>query len=99
MFRYAWQEKDRVSIELPENFELDNAESPGSLGLGAPGGYSLRITVEAKKRLVVERELTFGNKGALNFNANAYALVKSAFDGIHSRDTHTLSLRMTAGTK
>jgi hypothetical protein len=93
-FPSAWKEMDDIRIALPAGFALENAENPGSFDFGA-GGYKLKMTVQddATRELVVSREFSFGEKGALNFEAGVYPQIKKVFDEVQLRDTHTLSLR------
>jgi hypothetical protein len=44
-------------------------------------------------QLSVVRELTFGAKAKLRFDASVYPGLKKIFDEIQLRDGHTLSLR------
>lgn len=94
-FPYAWKESDEVHIRLPEGFELDNADSPGSLNLGDPGAYQLRmqVTKGTNPELQVFRDFVFGNRGILFFPPTAYPALKGAFDTIQVRDAHTISLK------
>jgi len=43
--------------------------------------------------LVCQRELIFGRNAMLHFPVESYKDVKTVFDEIHRRDTHTLALR------
>ena len=94
-FPYGWKEADEVHIALPAGFDLENADAPGDLNLGAPGSYKVTLAVRSGSipELIATRDLTFGNKGLLFFDQNQYAALKKAFDEIQVRDTHTLSLR------
>jgi len=44
-FRYSWKESDDVTIALPEGYELDHAENPGSLSFGKTGSYDLKLQI------------------------------------------------------
>src|SRR6267142_1574221 len=94
-FPSAWKEMDDIRIALPDGFDLENADNPGSLDFGGAGGYKLTMTVrkDSTPELVVSREFTFGAKGALNFEAGLYPTIKKVFDQVQLRYTHTLSLR------
>jgi hypothetical protein len=95
-FRHAWKETDRVTISIPEGYELDNPDSPGSLNLGAPGSYTLEMAINEARELVCVRELVFGRKGIFAFPKASYGQIKKVFDEIHRRDSHTLSLKQVA---
>jgi hypothetical protein len=91
-FPYAIKETDEIRIKLPAGFTFDNAQIPGSLSFGPPGGYSVRATVD-KDDLVIAREFVFGAGGTLFFDVSSYPTIKKVFDEIHSRDLFTLPLR------
>jgi hypothetical protein len=94
-FPYAWKEVDQIHIELPEGFELDNADSPGGFDFGEPGSYKLSISVRkgAATEIVTSREFVFGAKGVLLFPVASYPSVKKVFDEVRLRDTHALSVK------
>ena len=93
-FPFAWKESDQIQIALPDGFELENAENPGSIDFGATGGYKLTLSLKTPSReLTLSRDLTFGNQGRLVFAAETYPALKNIFDEVHLRDTHSLSLK------
>jgi hypothetical protein len=47
----------------------------------------------ANREFVCTRELTFGNNGMIFFPQAAYTQIKAAFDEVHRRDSHTISLK------
>jgi hypothetical protein len=94
-FPYGWKESDEIQIRLPEGFSLDNADSPGSLSFGQPGGYTIQMNVikGTGTTLGVIRELVFGREGQISFDASAYPTIKKIFNEIQVRDRHGLSLK------
>jgi hypothetical protein len=92
-FRYAFNELENVTINLPEGYELDSAENPGSLNFGKPGGYTLNMAVGQNREFVCTRQLMFGKDNMLFFPQAAYSQIKAAFDEVHRRDNHTISLK------
>ncbi|MCE5308358.1 MAG: DUF3857 and transglutaminase domain-containing protein [Acidobacteriales bacterium] len=92
-FPYAWREVDKVVIRFPEGYALESAENPGSIDFGKPGSYSLQMGLSKDGALVCRRELIFGRNAMLHFPVQSYKDVKTVFDEIHRRDTHTLALR------
>ncbi len=94
VFPYAWNESDSVHIQLPEGFELDNAENPGSLNIGKAGAYVLQMSLE-KRELVCTRDFVFGDNGLLVYEKKQYPAVKNVFDEVHRRDSHMISLKQT----
>jgi len=96
VFPYGFQEADQVTIKLPDGFTLDNAENPGSLEFGKPGGYKLELAINQQGDLLAKRELIFGRLGILQFPLKSYPQLKKVFDEVHSRDGLTLSLKQDA---
>jgi Domain of Unknown Function with PDB structure (DUF3857) len=93
-FPYAFREADNLVIKLPDGFVLDNAENPGSVAFGKPGGYKLELATTPNRELLAHRELVWGREGVLYFGQETYPQLKQAFDIVHNRDGVTLSLRM-----
>jgi hypothetical protein len=55
------------------------------------------VSIQAGKDLLIyDRALTFGRGGRLMFPVSVYSQLKGAFDAIHERDQHTLTLRQMA---
>ncbi len=94
-FPYGWKEVDNITILLPMGLVLDNADVPSSLNFGKPGGYDVKIQAVKGDRpeLRYTRTFSFGNEGAISFDASSYGAVKKAFDTVQVRDTHTISLK------
>lgn len=94
-FRYAFTEDDTVRIQLPDGYELDNPENPGSLQFGGPGKYDVKMSRTDKNELLLSRQLIFGVGGAIVFPAEIYPRLKQVFDEIHKRDGTIISLRQS----
>jgi len=94
-FPYSWKEADRIQIQLPEGYSLDNPTVPSGLNFGPPGQYSIRMTIynASPASVDVARELTFGNSGMLIFPAESYGALKKAFDEVQVRDRFAVSLK------
>jgi hypothetical protein len=95
-FRFPWTEEDHVVIELPEGYALDNAEMPGDLNFGDIGHCKIIIGVTQNQRtLDYKREFRFTG---LIFPKTAYPNLKQAFDVLHERENHTITLKQGAAT-
>ena len=99
IFPYGWQEQDRISIDLPDGFVLDNAENPGGLNFGAPGSYELKMSVSGRRVLICERNLTFGKEGFLAYPVDAYPGLKKLFDTVRQHDDVTISLKQATAVR
>jgi hypothetical protein len=95
-FRYPWMEEDHVVIELPAGYALDNAESPGDLAFGELGHCKIKIGVTQDQRtLEYNRDFRFTG---LIFPKETYPNLKQAFDALHQRDNHTITLKQGTAT-
>jgi len=93
-FRYPWVEEDQVVIELPEGYALDNAEQPGDLNFGDLGYCKVKIGVTQNQR-TLEYKRNFRFTGLI-FPKASYPNLKEAFDVLHQRDNHTITLKQGA---
>jgi hypothetical protein len=90
-FHFPWTEEDYVTIDLPEGFALDNAESPASFNFGDVGKYEVSLAItQDKKTLVYKRKLKFSG---LVFPKSSYQALKQAFDSMHQQDNHAVTLK------
>ena len=92
---YPYAYKDDITIELPDGYSLENAESPGAVkdqqGIGA-NVVSMSVT-NSGKTLIYKRNFSFGNGGFIRFPVNAYPIVKTLFEEFNKADVHQLTLR------
>jgi len=93
-FSYGWSEYDSVRIELPEGYELDQAEVPESFKLGDFGSYTVDLAVTKEHPTLIYRR-AFEVHDIL-LPRDEYAAIKQAFDTVHERDQHTIALRPMA---
>jgi Domain of Unknown Function with PDB structure (DUF3857) len=96
IFPYGWQERDTVSIVMPDGFVLDNAENPGGINFGAPGSYELKMSIKGGRELICTRELTFGKEGRLAYPQDTYPTLKTLFDTVHRHDDAAISFKQGA---
>ncbi|MBA3240319.1 MAG: DUF3857 and transglutaminase domain-containing protein [Acidobacteria bacterium] len=98
-FHYPWSEEDRVEIDLPEGFALDNPETPTPINAGALSKYEPKAQVTTDGRTVIYlRKFYFGGSpkgdgGILIFPTGTYTQLKGYFDEMHKQDGHTLSVK------
>ena len=94
-FPYGWKESDEIHIQLPDGFALDNADAPGNVNFGEPGSYQFNMSVKKgpSTELIVNRSLTFGNKGLLIFPKDVYPLLKKIFETVQANDAHSIALK------
>ena len=98
-FHYPWAEADKVEIELPTGYSLDNADAPAPFGSGQISEYkpSLAVTSDGKT-LVYRRNFFFGGGGNVLFPVESYPQIKAYFDQLHKQDNHSIALKQGAAT-
>lgn len=90
-FRYGESFRDDVTIRVPPRFRLEEGSAPADLAPGNWGHYKTSIALKKKtNEIIYTREFAFA---PLLVPAEAYKAVKYIFDAVHSRDSHTLTLR------
>ena len=99
-FHYPWSENDDLSIELPPSFEIENGDSPGKAKIADVATHDVTMQLAGdgeKQTLRYQRQMAFGLNGRLVFPVETYTGIKEAFDALHQRDAHVLTLKTTAG--
>ena len=92
-FHHAWTESDRIEIQFPVGFVLDSGDVPRAMNFDKLGSYAIKMAVQGGNRLIATRDLTFGRQGNLVFPRESYPQLKLAFDEIHDRDSHVITLK------
>ena len=93
-FHFGWTEDDTVTIELPENWEVDRPAAPQSSSFPPVGAYSATLNVADDGRtLTWRRHFEWGRDKYLLFPVSGYLQIKKAFDLVEDMDNYTISLR------
>lgn len=93
-FNYPWSEEDDITIDWPEGYEFDNADSPASLRQQGMFGDEISIGfVKDSKKIIYKRRFFFGNKETTAFAPEQYPAIKSIFEAFNKAETHTITLR------
>jgi hypothetical protein len=98
-FPYPWVEDDKVTIEWPDGFELDNAEQPPR---EATAGTTIKHEMSigaAGRTLRYTRHLSFGLDKRILFPVADYPYLKAALETIAKRDSHTIAVKETQEEK
>ena len=94
-FRYPWSEVDKIEIELPKGFELDNAERPAPIA--DPQGIGLleiNMGIDKEKNILTyDRKFHFGGGGNVLFSPATYEPVKNLWDLFHQADSKQITLK------
>lgn len=97
-FHYPWSEQDRITIELPPGFALDNAEAPAMITPEMTQkicAQTIKIATDGHN-LIYNRDFFFGGGSAILFPVNSYAAVKQLFDLLANANDHTITLKLTS---
>jgi hypothetical protein len=94
-FRYPWSETDKITIQLPAGFELDNADTPAPLTDAQKISFlEIKMAKDIPKNMLIyDRKFYFGGGNHTLFPAAAYPAVKALFDGFQKAETHTVTLK------
>ncbi len=94
-FPYPWSEEDEITIELPNNFQIDSADAPAKVADPSNiGSLDINIGIDrATNALIYKRKFHFGGNGKILFPVSVYQPMKNLFDGFHKADTHTITLK------
>lgn len=96
-FNYPWAEHELITIDLPEGFALDNADTPQPITpemTKQVSGQRIKIGVTTDGRMVrYEREFFFGGGGNILFPVSSYAGIRQLFDVLAKANDHTITLK------
>lgn len=94
-FHYPWSENDHVEIQMPEGFDLDNAELPPPVSDPSKiGKLDIAIGVDKTANIMkYDRAFYFGKDGNTLFSVASYAAVKGLFDLFNKSDTQSITLK------
>ena len=96
-FNYPWSEHDLITIDLPEGFALDNADTPQPITPEMTKQLSaqrIKIGVSTDGRMLrYEREFFFGGGGNVLFPVSSYPAIRQLFDVMAKANDHTLTLK------
>jgi Domain of Unknown Function with PDB structure (DUF3857)/Transglutaminase-like superfamily len=96
-FHYPWSEDDKVTIQLPRGYVLDNAEAPIPISAGAISRYEVKILVTKDQSLLIyNRNFFFGGDDKIFFPTQSYEVLKQLFDEVNKADNHTITLKQAS---
>jgi hypothetical protein len=90
-FNYPWEEQDKLTIQLPEDYALESPEMPAPLSAGQVSRHETKATIQGNK---LSFQRTFFFDGLL-FQKEQYPALKAYFDDCHKNDNATLTLKQT----
>ena len=87
-FHYPWSESERVIIEPPAGYEIEQLPDPVNIDIGA--ARYLATFTRLDQRVVYERRLMVN---AITFTVDQYPTVKAFFDRVHQADRAVISFK------
>ena len=87
-FQYPWSESERVVIEPPAGYAIEQLPDPVNIDIGA-ARYQATFTRDAR-RIIYERRLMVN---AITFTVGQYPTVKAFFDRVHQADSAMISFK------
>jgi hypothetical protein len=96
VFNFPWSESDKIEIEMPDGFTLENAEAPATASDNGNIGLNKVEMSKNGKVLTYQRQFHFGKGGNIVFPVQAYPAIKNMFEVFHKNDTHALVLKQEA---
>ncbi|HYP27574.1 MAG TPA: DUF3857 and transglutaminase domain-containing protein [Blastocatellia bacterium] len=87
-FRYPWSEDERMVIDVPEGYTVEQLPAPVDIDIGA-ARYRARFALDGR-RVVYERHL---NVNAITLSVDQYATAKAFFDRVHQADRAVISFK------
>ncbi len=87
-FQYPWSEIERVEIETPAGYEVEQLPEAVRIDIGA-ASYEASFKLEAS-RVVYERRMTVNG---IFFPAEQYQTLKGFFDRVHQSDRTAISFK------
>ena len=98
-FHFPWSEEDKITINLPKGYQLDNADRPAPINVGAVCKHEISMGVtKDNAMLVYKRTFLFGGNDAILFPVTTYDQIKRLFDEISKADNHMITLKQAAAT-
>ncbi|HEY8411111.1 MAG TPA: DUF3857 and transglutaminase domain-containing protein, partial [Pyrinomonadaceae bacterium] len=93
-FHFPWAEEDKITIDLPKGYTLDNADRPAPINGGIYSQHEIKMGItKDEATLVYNRSFFFGNPDLLLFPVDRYDAIKQLFDEVNKADNHILALK------
>jgi hypothetical protein len=98
-FHFPWSEEDKITIELPKGYALDNADRPAPINGGEISQHEIKMGVTNDQgTLHYNRSFFFGNRHLLLFPVEKYDVLKQLFDEVSRADNHMITLKQVGST-
>ena len=96
-FHYPWSEDDKITIELPKGYVLDNADRPSPINAGKISQHTIQMGITTDGKILhYNRTFHFGERDVLFFSVDKYEHLKRLFDEISKADQHMITLKQSS---
>ena len=90
LFPYPWTDKDDITIQMPENYKLEEGSAPRPFKLGVLGNYETRLGLTKSNKVKYGRTFEFNLRMV---EKKYYKGLKDAFTIVNQIDQHTLTFK------
>ena len=98
-FHFPWSEEDKITINLPKGYALDNADRPAPINVQEICKHEISMGVtKDQTTLIYQRNFLFGGRDAILFPVTSYDHMKRLFDEIHRADNHMITLKQVSAS-
>jgi len=98
-FHYPWSEEDKITIDLPQGYALDNADRPAPISAGPTSKHEINMGVTTDQAtLHYNRSFYFGTATLLLYGVDKYDVLKQLFDEVNKADNHMITLKQVGST-
>ncbi|HJT68359.1 MAG TPA: DUF3857 and transglutaminase domain-containing protein [Pyrinomonadaceae bacterium] len=98
-FHFPWSEEDKIIIELPKGYALDNADRPAPINAGPTSQHEIKMGITNDQRsLHYNRSFFFGSSDLLLYPVEKYDVIKQLFEEVNKADNHIITLKQVAAT-
>jgi hypothetical protein len=95
-FHFPWSEEDKITINLPKGYALDNADRPAPMNIQEICKHEINMGVtQDQTQLIYKRNFLFGGRDMILFPVTSYDQIKRLFDEISKADSHMITLKQS----
>jgi hypothetical protein len=95
-FHFPWSEEDKITINLPKGYALDNADRPAPMNIQEICKHEINMGVtQDQTQLIYKRNFLFGGRDMILFPVTSYDQIKRLFDEISKADNHMITLKQS----
>lgn len=90
LFPYPWTDKDDITIQMPNDFKLEEGSAPKPFNMGVVGTYETKLGLTKSNKIKYSRNFAFNLRMA---EKKYYGGLKDALTIVNQIDQHTLTFK------